>query len=108
MTWRRSWARNWDEVRYCSSACRRRRVSDSDRQLETAILELLAARRGSICPGEAARAVAGEDDWRALLEPVRRAARRLVEQGRVEITQGGRPVDPSTARGPIRIRGVEP
>jgi hypothetical protein len=25
MTWRKSWARNWDEVKYCSEACRRRR-----------------------------------------------------------------------------------
>jgi hypothetical protein len=23
MTWRKRWARNWDEVRYCSDACRR-------------------------------------------------------------------------------------
>ncbi|WP_081620986.1 DUF2256 domain-containing protein [Thioalkalivibrio sp. ALMg3] len=23
--WRRKWARCWDEVRYCSDACRRRR-----------------------------------------------------------------------------------
>ncbi|MEQ0777476.1 DUF2256 domain-containing protein [Paraburkholderia tropica] len=25
MTWRRAWARSWADVRYCSSACRRRR-----------------------------------------------------------------------------------
>jgi hypothetical protein len=25
MTWRRAWARNWAEVRYCSEACRKRR-----------------------------------------------------------------------------------
>lgn len=23
MTWRKRWARNWDEVKYCSDACRR-------------------------------------------------------------------------------------
>ncbi len=23
--WRRKWARSWDEVKYCSDACRRRR-----------------------------------------------------------------------------------
>jgi hypothetical protein len=22
MTWRKSWAKNWDEVKYCSDACR--------------------------------------------------------------------------------------
>ena len=25
MTWRKSWARNWDDVKYCSDACRRSR-----------------------------------------------------------------------------------
>jgi hypothetical protein len=40
------------------------------------------------------------------MEPSRRAARRLVAQGLVEITQKGRVVDPSTAKGPIRIRLV--
>ena len=23
MTWRKKWARNWDEVKYCSERCRR-------------------------------------------------------------------------------------
>ena len=26
MSWRKAWAKNWDEVRYCSDACRRRRA----------------------------------------------------------------------------------
>jgi hypothetical protein len=38
------------------------------------------------------------------MEPARRAARRLVADGVVDITQGGNVVDPSTAKGPIRIR----
>lgn len=25
MTWRKSWAKNWAQVRYCSDACRKRR-----------------------------------------------------------------------------------
>jgi hypothetical protein len=25
MSWRKAWARNWDEVKYCSQACRRAR-----------------------------------------------------------------------------------
>ena len=105
MQWRRKWASNWDEVRYCSDACRRRGVSDVDVRLTASIRELLAARAqdATICPSEAARAVGGEE-WRELLEPARRAARRLVADGEVEITQRGTVVDPSTARGPIRIR----
>jgi hypothetical protein len=105
MEWRAAWAKNWDEVRWCSAACRRRRVTAVDRSLETAIMDLLdrRARGSTICPSEAARAV-DPDGWRDLMEPARAAARRLVVTGAVEITQGGTVVDPSTARGPIRVR----
>ena len=81
---------------------------DVDRRLEAAILDLLARRAttATICPSDAARLVGGEDEgeWRPLMEPAREAARRLVAAGEVEVTQGGRVVDPATARGPIRIR----
>jgi len=103
--WRRKWASSWDDVRWCSDACRTARVGDTGRALEASILDLLGRRAAgaSICPSEAARTVGG-DDWRPLMEPARRAARRLQAQGVVVITQGGRPVDPSTAKGPIRVR----
>jgi hypothetical protein len=103
--WRKRWADDWDEVRYCSAECRRHKVSAEDTRLEETILSLLASRRAgaTICPSDAARAVS-EDGWRERMEPARRAARRLVAQGSVVITQGGRVVDPSSARGPIRIR----
>ena len=108
ITWRKAWERNWESVRYCSDACRKRRVNAVDEKLELALVELLEARSagGTVCPSEAARVVGGDDDeaWRPLMEPARRAARRLVAQGRAEITQGGRVVDPSTVRGPIRVR----
>jgi hypothetical protein len=26
MSWRRAWAANWDQVRYCSEACRKRKA----------------------------------------------------------------------------------
>lgn len=105
MEWRKKWERSWDEVRYCSSACRRRGVRPVDRELETAILQLLTdrARGASICPSDAARAVGGAE-WRSLMEPSRAAGRRLQIDGRVVVMQAGRPVDPSTAKGPIRIR----
>ena len=82
------------------------RQSDVDRRLEETILDLLAQRAptSTICPSDAARAVGDEDSWRDLMEPARRAARRLVDRGEVEITQGGNVGDPPTARGPIRIR----
>lgn len=105
-SWRKKWERDWDRVKFCSKACRRSGVpAGSDQDLERTILELLDERRGrgTICPSEAARRMAPED-WRPLLEPVRRAARRLVANGRLEILQGGRVVDPDTARGAIRLR----
>lgn len=78
-------------------------------RLERAILELLEARArdATICPSDAARAVGG-DGWRELMEPTRLAARRLVASGDVVITQGGKVVDGSTAKGPIRIRRQRP
>jgi hypothetical protein len=104
ITWRKKWARDWAAVKYCSAACRRGTLA-ADAKLEASILALLNDReRGAtICPSEVARAVSS-GEWRPLMEPVRRAARRLVAAGAVEITQGGRAVDPSTARGAIRIR----
>ncbi len=106
--WRKKWADTWDDVRWCSDACRRRKVRPVDRELEASIERLLDQRRAgaTICPSEAAREVGGDDEerWRPLMEPARSAARRLVAAGRVEITQGGRVVDPSTAKGPIRVR----
>ena len=102
-SWRKSWAEDWDSVRYCSKGCRSHRPGDRDRQLERAILALLEQRQPSatICPSEAARLV-DADDWRDLMEPARRAARRLEAEGRVIITQRGKRVDPGAA-GPIRV-----
>ncbi len=104
IAWRAKWARDWESARYCGEKCRRTKLTAIDQALEEAILELLSARaRGAtICPSEAAGRVAdGDSD---LMERTRQAARRLVAAGVVEITQKGRVVDPSTARGPIRLR----
>ena len=103
MTWRAKWAKNWESVRYCSDGCRRG-PDATDRALEAAIEALLAERAAgaTICPSEAARAVAA--DWEPLMERARMAARRLVAAGAAVITQRGVVVDPSTAKGPIRVR----
>lgn len=108
ITWRKRWARDWDAVRHCSDACRRRGPRPTDLALEDAIRSLLGARAAgaTTCPSEAARAVGGEEGWRDLVEPARAAARRLVATGEVVVTQGGAVVDASTAKGPIRIRAV--
>ena len=111
--WRKKWERNWDQIRFCSNKCRSRKVRQIDRDLEAAILNIIdtRSRDASLCPSAAAKAVAEErglNDWRRLIEPARSAARRLVQRDLVEITQQGSVVDPSTAKGPIRIRTRRP
>ena len=107
ITWRKKWERDWESVRYCSQACRRGGLDDTDRALERTMREQLerASAGSTVCPSQAAREVAPQD-WRPLMEASRAAARRLVNAGVAEITQGGVVVDPSTARGPIRVRPV--
>ena len=107
--WRKKWERDWDAVKYCSDACRGNTPGEADKALEAAILELLRerGRDKTICPSEAAKLVGGKDerrDWEGLMEPARAAARRLVAEGKIVITQGGRTVDPAAAKGPIRLK----
>ena len=115
ITWRAKWARDWAQVRYCSDACRARSRSGSDERalLTAAVRESLdrCAAGATACPSEVARAVhtargGGGEGWRELLEPVREAARRLAADGELEFTQHGVVVDPSRAKGPVRLRPV--
>ena len=74
----------------------------SDARIERTIFDLLAQRDAgkTICPSDAARALDAED-WRPLMDPVRRVADGMDE---IEITQKGRVVELDAARGPIRLR----
>jgi hypothetical protein len=75
--------------------------------LENAIFTLLAQRQNgaTICPSDAARAIyATAADWRAAMPAVRSVAAQLAAQGRLVVTQGGKIVDITTAKGPIRLR----
>lgn len=102
--WRAKWAKSWDDVRYCSDACRRRKLTAVDVRLEQVLAALVArAGRRGVDPDDAARSV-DADGWEALHEPARRAARRLVAAEVAEMVQGGRVVDPSTAKGDVRVR----
>jgi hypothetical protein len=69
------------------------------------ILELLGRREAgrTICPSEAARFM-DENEWRGLMDKVRAAGRVLADEGLIEVCQGGKPVDPREATGPIRYR----
>lgn len=78
-------------------------------EIETTILQLLRARDPgkTICPSDAARALAEDGNFRPLMQPVRARARAMVKRGELEITQHGEVVDPAAARGPIRLRLVD-
>jgi hypothetical protein len=113
--WQKKYEQDWDVVRFCSEACSGYRSGEKDAALEAAILDLLAERDPdkTICPSEAAKLVSGDArdkdkasrrDWEGLMEPARAVARRLAAAGRIDITQHGVVVDPTTAKGPIRLR----
>ena len=74
--------------------------------MRKAILQLTRDRGPSktICPSDAARAVGG-DEWRAVMDTARDAARALARDGEVEITQKAEVLDTDGQwRGPVRIR----
>lgn len=81
----------------------------SNDPIEDSILALTAARGPdkSICPSEVARALrpgTEQDGWQPLMAPVRQAAIRLAQAGRIDILRKGRPVPPGEVRGVIRLR----
>jgi len=111
--WTPQQARDWDVVKFCSEACRGQQPDNADRALEAAILQLLHERSATtlqdktICPSEAAKLIGGLETrqaWESLLEPARAAARRLAIAGKVQIIQHNHPADPTTAKGPIRLK----
>ncbi|MEM9795050.1 MAG: DUF3253 domain-containing protein [Pseudomonadota bacterium] len=75
-------------------------TAPDDTAIASALLDLIKARAPkTICPSEAARALA--EDWRPLMPRIRAVAADLPG---VEATQRGYPVDPVAARGPTRLR----
>ena len=80
--------------------------AERDAEAEDAILALLQERdRGkTICPSDAARVIAGPEDFRPQMDRVRAAAGDLVARNEIEVTQKGRVIDLASARGPIRLR----
>jgi hypothetical protein len=106
--WCEARARDWDVTKYCSQVCSGYARGERDKELEAAILELLAERGEgkTICPSEAAKRVGGTDarrDWEGLMQPTREAARRLVKAGKIVVMQNGRVVDAEKAKGALRL-----
>ncbi|MET0310431.1 MAG: DUF3253 domain-containing protein [Burkholderiaceae bacterium] len=81
-----------------------------DQKIRDAIAALLANRHppATICPSEAARALAPEA-WRPLMPQVRTVAFAMASEGTLEIRQGGQTVPPTAElRGPIRLGHAAP
>ncbi len=99
--YRKKWARDWNNVKFCSDECRRNKNKFDYRD---SILGLLKQRQGgkTICPSEVLPAEHKTDP--IMMEHVRRSARLLAAEALIEITQKGQPVDPQNFRGPIRLR----
>lgn len=98
ITWRKKWARDWEQVRYCSKACRRSRRTALDQALEDFFRAALRSRR-QVDLSEAPAAVPGVHR-----EQVRQAARRLIAAGEAIGVQQGRTIDPSRHRGSFSLR----
>ncbi|KAH6648545.1 hypothetical protein BKA67DRAFT_367249 [Truncatella angustata] len=72
----------------------------------------------TICPSEVARSLSddelsslGCDNWRAAMDPIRREAWSMREQGALDITQKGEAImvdKLEVIRGPIRLRKKPP
>ena len=72
--------------------------------LPEALLAVLATRGdATLSAPEIAQAIAGDNDWHALLTPIRRAAVDLAQAGRLVIYRKGKPVDPADFRGVYRL-----
>jgi hypothetical protein len=75
--------------------------------IEVALLRLIAERDPgkSVDPTEAARELGGDhpDQWGPLMQPIRRVAVALAEQGRLVILRKGKPADPRDFKGVYRL-----
>jgi hypothetical protein len=84
------------------------RSASADTSAIEAVLLRLMAERGpgkAVDPAEAARALAGShpDQWGPLMQPIRKVAVALAEQGRLIILRKGKPADPRDFRGVYRL-----
>lgn len=98
---RKKWEKDWAQIKYCSDECKKNK---NKFDYKDPIMNLLK-QRGSgktICPSEVLPA--DQKQNKLIMEHVRRSARLLAAENLVQITQGGKVVNPSEFNGPIRLR----
>lgn len=101
IVYRKKWEKNWAEIKYCSDECRRNKNKFDFRE---SILALLIERGAlkTICPSEVLPPDLKKD--KVMMEHVRRSARLLAAEDKIQITQSGKVVDPTSFKGPIRLK----
>jgi hypothetical protein len=126
--------KNWDSITYCSDPCRKHKIKpDSlDIAFESKILELLSQRRVAQGADAVVACEEAEEETLKKYDPLnvtdiedisgegsksqrkskplrvrercRQAARRLAARGEILITQDGKAVDPSFAKGVMELK----
>ena len=99
--YRKKRAKNWNEIKYCSDECRKNK---NKFDFKNQIIDLLNIRgqMKTICPSEVLHN--NDKSNSVLMEHVRRSARILASENKIEILQGGKNVEPTQFKGPIRLR----
>ena len=79
-------------------------INTKESDFKKSILELLEqrGRDKTICPSEVLPLELKKD--KTMMELVRASAKFLALEDKINITQGGKPVDPNNFKGPIRLR----
>ena len=82
-------------------------AAPDSRAIEAALLRLLGEREPgkTLDPAEVARELGGPhpDQWGPLMQPIRKVAVALAEQGRLVILRKGKPADPRDFKGVYRL-----
>ncbi len=100
--YRKKWEKNWPEVKYCSDECRRNKNKFDYREKILARFKFIGPHK-TICPSELIETSEFEPNKNEI-EHVRRSARLLAVEGIIEILQNDKVVDPTSFKGPIRMR----
>ena len=100
--YRKKWEKNWSEVNYCSDECRRNKNKFDYREKILVLLKLKGPHK-TICPSELIELSKSEPN-NSDIEHVRRSARLLAAEGIIEIIQNDKVVDPTSFKGPVKIK----
>ena len=77
----------------------------SNNEIRANIITTLASRKpgSTICPSEVARNLGSQAKWRELMPAVREVTAILVQEEIIAVTQKGKTIDITKAKGPIRL-----